>query len=203
MAGSSQRQRKIGVIDLLTPGDFATTILLYGPPGAGKSVLVADDLPDDNTIIVDTTKTFNFANNKKRVVTTYVEEAKASIVTGMITVIDDTFVFNGNEIKQMMRKALEVEARLILISQIRTFREPNYYPYMSHIVENANLWLKMERREIRNEKLYSTIQLVRKRGEWVEDKPLKTTVAISDCSVDDETYKTIDNIQKLTESKEK
>jgi len=199
-----QSKRRIGIFDILIPGDFCNTILLYGPPSSGKSIIVADDLPDDNTIVIDTNKTFPFYTDKDVKVTTNAEEVLASIVTGKTTVVDDIFVFWPDEIKKMMRRAIHQEARLILISQIRNFTlngDKRYYPYMARIVENCNIWIKMERHEIHSDgKLAISAELVRKRGDWaIEKDTIKVPVIIHNSRVNEATYVAIDRLSKLAE----
>ena len=199
-----RNKSKISILDLLIPGEFCTSAVLYGAAQSGKTTLLADDLNDKITTIIDTTRTFPFHTEKKRVITTDIKEVLPEIEEGRIIVVDDIFVFNTSDIRQMTSKAMKEGARLILVSQIRSFNDNKSYPYMDHVVRNMNVWLKMERYEVAEDQLSCLIKMERARtsgeavSEWIKDG-IQLPVYITNQCISEETYIQLDKIIELNE----
>jgi len=199
---NTKEEKPLKVLDLLIPGDFCTTVALYGPPQSGKTTLIADDLPDEDVKIIDTTRTFPFHTDKEVIVTTNVKTVLPHIEENKTIVVDDIFVFRGDDIKKMVAKTIETGARLIVVSQVRTFHEQKYYPYAESIVNNMNVCIQMERYEIRDEKMYAITQIKRRRGQWMEDD-IRVPVVISNNRIDPETYRILQGLEEINIEVEK
>jgi len=193
------------IILTLAGNNYPNTILIYGPPESGKTVIVDSDLPNDKTIVMDTLSTYPVTSDKAVIQTTNVNTIISNMAPGHIIVVDDTFVLTANEIKLLFRAAIDMEAILILVSQIRKFREEKFYPYMESVVKNANIWLRVEplENDIKKGKLVSLI-VERIRGQWTYDleqgRRIQIPIKIVNYKIDDEVYAIFNTL--LGESKE-